>query len=57
MTLSWAYDVASNYIPMVSIVYKNTQYFPESFDDPKSIIETIGLPLSLLAPFNDKNDD
>lgn len=57
MTLSWAYDVASNYIPMVSIVHKNTQYFPESFDDPKSIIETIGLPLSLLAPFNDKNDD
>ena len=56
-TLSWAYDVVSNYIPMASIVYKNSQHFPESFDDPKSIIETIGLPLSLLAPFNDKNDD
>lgn len=55
-TLSWAYDVVSNYIPMASIVYKNSQHFPESFDGAKSIIETIGLPLSLLAPFNDKND-
>lgn len=26
-------------------------------DGAKSIIETIGLLLSLLAPFNDKNDD
>ena len=36
MTLSWAYDIASNYIPMVSIVYKHTQYFPESFDSMQS---------------------
>lgn len=36
MTLSWAYDIASNYIPMVSIVYKHTQYFPENFDSMQS---------------------
>ena len=56
-TLSWAYDIVSNYIPMASIVYKNSRYFLESFDSTKSIIESIGLSLSLLMLFYDESED
>lgn len=42
---------------MASIVYKNSRYFLESFDSTKSIIESIGLSLSLLMLFYDESED